>query len=109
VRSLASWTEVAVGASLVAIGALGMKEAREWKAEDAPLDVSPSEVWSACSVQGSLALLLKFLSCVYDRHRTHLARVETVPSFSMASFTAFLGTVLPPSHPLSRCRRLGAY
>jgi len=34
VRQLASWTDIAVGLSLIAIGALGIKEAFDWKLED---------------------------------------------------------------------------
>jgi F420-0:gamma-glutamyl ligase len=33
-KSLASWTEVAVGVSLIAIGVLGIKEAQAWQAEE---------------------------------------------------------------------------
>jgi hypothetical protein len=44
VKSLSSWAEFAVGGSLIAIGALGIKEARNWKAEDEAMELAPSEV-----------------------------------------------------------------
>lgn len=39
-RSFASWTEAAVGASLIAIGALGIKEARAWDASELSLSAA---------------------------------------------------------------------
>lgn len=44
VKSFSSWAEFAVGGSLIAIGALGINEARNWKAEDVSMELSPSEV-----------------------------------------------------------------
>jgi len=58
VQSLASWTEVAVGASLIAIGALGMNEARLWTAEEAPLELSLPEAPGIPRRGGNRAVLL---------------------------------------------------
>lgn len=61
VQSLASWAEVAVGASLIAIGALGIKEAREWKSDEADLELSPSKGVSAPKGGGNRAVLFNGL------------------------------------------------
>ena len=44
-RQLASWTDIAVGLSLIAIGALGIKEAFDWKLEDSKEEELYAEVW----------------------------------------------------------------
>lgn len=44
VRALATWTEVAVGVSLIAIGALGIKEAKAWES-------TPGALSSAANTQ----------------------------------------------------------
>lgn len=52
-RSLASWAEVAVGGSLIAIGALGIKEARSWSPDEASHSLSAAhnpEVRRCCCV-----------------------------------------------------------
>jgi len=58
-KALASWAEVAIGLSLIAIGGLGIKEAREWKAGDSSdFEMSPSEEPQTSRPGGKRAILL---------------------------------------------------
>jgi hypothetical protein len=58
VKSFSSWAEFAVGGSLIAIGALGINEARNWKAEDVPMELAPSEVFNRSTILLRVSVLL---------------------------------------------------
>jgi len=86
VKSLSSWAEFAVGGSLIAIGALGIKEARNWKAEDEAMELAPSEANSTPRSGGKRAIVLNGI--------LHGFSWDGTPSLAPALALPGLGAVL---------------
>ncbi len=59
VARLASFTEIAVGISLLAIGGFGIHEAREWKLEEA--QSSTSVVQASAQVRAKAAVIILYV------------------------------------------------
>lgn len=87
IEYLAGWSEVAIGASLIAIGALGMNEARNWKSEaEEPLELSPPEATRGKKKGGNRAVFLNGI--------LHGFSVDGAPSFAPALALPSVGAAL---------------
>lgn len=86
VKSFASWAELAVGGSLIAIGVLGIREARGFEVEEKPMELAPSEATSAPRRGGKRAIVLNGI--------LHGFSWDGTPSLAPALALPSLGAVL---------------